>query len=82
MIIKWPAVILAIKRTDKVIGRIKFLTLSIITINIIKSLGVPKGNKWANIWLVLKNQPKIIKLIQIGNAILKVIHKCLEGVKT
>ena len=40
-----PAIILADKRTPKVIGRIKILTDSIITIKNIKPLGHPKGTK-------------------------------------
>jgi len=37
---KWPAVMLALNRTLKVIGRIRFLNLSMKTINEIKYLGV------------------------------------------
>lgn len=40
---KWPATILAISRTDSVMGRIKFLTSSIITIKFIRAVGVPNG---------------------------------------
>ena len=42
---RWPATMLAAKRTDKVIGRIKTLTNSITTISAISPNGVPKGTK-------------------------------------
>ena len=68
-----PAVRLAAKRTDKVIGRIIFLIDSIKTIKGIKITGVPNGTKWANIWFVLLNHPYNIKISQIVNAIERVI---------
>lgn len=43
---RWPASILADKRTDKVIGRMMFLTVSIKTIKFIRALGVPIGVRW------------------------------------
>lgn len=52
-----PATMFAIKRTDRVIGRITFLIDSIRTIKGIKAEGVLWGTKWANIWLVCVNQP-------------------------
>lgn len=42
---KCPAVIFAINRTLSVRGRMRFLTNSIITINLIKGTGVPLGTK-------------------------------------
>lgn len=54
---KWPAIIFAAKRTDSVSGRIKFLIVSIHTINGIKIGGVPWGTKWANICCVLLIHP-------------------------
>lgn len=42
---KCPAIILAVSRTAKVIGRITFLIVSIHTIKGIKTLGVPWGTK-------------------------------------
>lgn len=42
---KWPAIILAERRTAKVPGRIIFLIVSIQTINGIKTGGVPCGTK-------------------------------------
>jgi hypothetical protein len=47
----------AASRTDSVIGRIRFLTVSIKTINIISAPGVPDGTKWANIIRVELIQP-------------------------
>lgn len=41
-----PAIILAANRTARVKGRIRDLTVSIITITGIKGVGVPKGTKW------------------------------------
>lgn len=79
---KWPLIILAVNRTDKVIGRIKFLTVSINTIKQLKKIGDPKGTKWLinllNLFIILK----IIKLNQIGKAKNIVKTKCLEDVKT
>jgi hypothetical protein len=46
LIKRCPATMLAARRTDNVIGRIKFLTSSIITIRGIKAPGVPVGTKW------------------------------------
>lgn len=42
-----PAVILAHSRTDKVIGRIICLIVSIITINWERARGVESGTRWA-----------------------------------
>lgn len=46
---KCPAIRLAVNRTHNVIGRMIFLTNSIITINIIKAEGVPCGTKCESI---------------------------------
>ena len=43
---------LAANRTLKVRGRIKFLTISIKTINGTRGRGVPSGTKWASDLLV------------------------------
>ena len=45
LINKCPATMLAASRTDKVMGRIMFLTSSIKTINGINALGVPEGTR-------------------------------------
>lgn len=44
---KWPAIIFAVNRIDKVKGRITILIDSIITINGMRMGGVPIGIKWA-----------------------------------
>lgn len=78
---KCPATILAANRIDKVIGRIIFLTVSIITIMGIKKEGVPKGTKWANkllYWKIIENN---IVPNHTGNAKTKVIDKWLVLVK-
>ena len=78
---KWPATILAASRIDKVIGRIIFLTVSIITIIGIKNEGVPKGTRWANnllYWKIIENN---IVPNQIGKERTNVIDKCLVLVK-
>jgi hypothetical protein len=72
---KCPAIKFAVSRTDRVIGRIRFLTNSINTINIINELGVPWGTKCDSIMFVFFTQPNMINLIQNVNEIgkLKVI---------
>lgn len=55
LISKCPATILAANRTERVIGRIKFLTSSIKTMRGISILGVPAGTKW------LRNLLKALK---------------------
>lgn len=79
---KWPLIIFAIKRTDKVIGRIKFLTDSIRTIKELKKIGEPKGTKWVINLLNLFIKLKIIKLNQNGKAKYMVKIKWLEAVNT
>lgn len=78
---RWPAIILAANRTDKVIGRIIFLTISINTINGIRGAGVPKGTRWAKNNRVLLKMLKIINPNQRGKAKDRVIAKCLVEVK-
>lgn len=78
---KWPAIILAVRRTVKVIGRIIFLIVSIHTMKGIRRRGVPWGTKWLNIWLVLFSHPKINNLNHKGKAIVKFKVKCLVPVK-
>jgi len=81
LINKWPATILAARRTDRVIGRIKFLTSSITTISGIRTSGVPAGTKWAkNLFMALNINPISIK-IHTQTAIPSVKEILLEGVK-
>lgn len=49
---KWPAIIFAVNRIARVIGRIIFLMVSIHTIKGIKIGGVPCGIRWENILFV------------------------------
>lgn len=68
---KCPAIILAVKRIDSVIGRIISLIDSIITIKGIKSQGVLDGVKWENI--------SVVNLIHPNNIIPN--HKVKENDK-
>lgn len=52
VISRWPAIMLAVKRTDREIGRIRFLIVSIRIMNGIRIVGVPDGIMWANIKFV------------------------------
>ena len=73
---------LAARRTDRVIGRIKFLTASIKTINGEMTIGEFWGTKWAKETLVLIVQLIKISPTQIGMAIDRENVKCLEIVNT
>lgn len=57
------------------------LMVSIKIINLIRAKGVPDGSRWANILLVLFNQPKIIIVSHKGMANVSVITMCLVAVK-
>jgi hypothetical protein len=63
-------------------GRIIDLTVSIITITGIKGAGVPRGTKWAILWLNCLTRLKAILPSHRGRARDKVNLKCLEEVKT
>jgi hypothetical protein len=76
-----PAVILAARRTDNVIGRIICLTVSIMTINWDSPRGVLKGTRWLKKWFVLLKDLKITKEIQNGKARHRVNSICAEKVK-
>lgn len=77
-----PLIILAVKRTDKVIGRMTFLTVSIITIKKLKTIGEPIGTKWAITILNLFTNENRIKVIQNGKAKNIVNTKWEEEVNT
>lgn len=83
---KWikrcPLIILAVNRTERVIGRIIFLTVSIITMKKLKAIGDPIGTKWAITMLNLLIKENIIKVSQKGKAKNIVNTKCLDEVKT
>lgn len=68
LISKWPATIFAVSRTERVIGRIRFLTISIITMKFISGVGVPTGTMWIIIFFELLVHPKIIIRLHIHTA--------------
>jgi len=70
-----PAIRFAVSRTHKVIGRIRFLTISIITMKDTKAVGVPCGTRCVNMWLVFFIQPNIIMDIHIVSEIGSVMVK-------
>jgi len=78
---RWPAIILAERRIERVIGRIKLLIVSIITIKGLKAKGVLRGTRWVNICAVFLVQPLIINLSQNGIAKERETDKWLVGVK-
>lgn len=81
LINKCPATILAARRTDSVIGRMKFLTSSIIIIRGMSTSGVPEGTKWTkNLLIAFKINPISMK-IHTQVAIPRVKEILLEGVK-
>lgn len=73
---KWPATMLAVKRTHKVIGRIIVLVNSIRTMKFIKNLGVPWGTKWIKKLLVFMKIPNNKVLIQKHRAKKRVTVNC------
>lgn len=77
---KCPAIMLAANRTDNVTGRMMFLINSIITINGIKTAGVPEGTKWAKNSVILLIILYEIKPNQKGRAKAKVTARCLVAV--
>jgi len=64
-----------------VIGRIRLETDSIRTIKNLRAIGVPKGTKCVNMWLVIFVHPNSIKISHRGIAIVIVITKWLVEVK-
>lgn len=62
---KWPAIIFATSRTDRVIGRIRLLTISINTIIGINIVGEPIGTIWDNILLVFLMEKYITFVVHI-----------------
>lgn len=79
---RWPAIILAAKRTDKVKGRIIVLISSIITIKGINAAGVPRGTRWANMEEGVLTEANIMWPNHRGRAKAIVKLKCLEEVNT
>ena len=63
-----PAIMLAVSRTHRVMGRIRFLVSSMRTINLIRAMGVPWGTRCASMWFVLLIQPKRLIESQLSMA--------------
>jgi len=81
LINKCPATILADNRTERVIGRIKFLISSIITIKFIRAVGVPVGTMWIIIFFELFTHPNNIIESHIIIAVVNEIEIWAVGVK-
>jgi len=81
LINRCPATILAVKRTDSVIGRIMLLINSIITMKFISGVGVPVGTMWITMLFVLLNHPCNIIESHIIRAVENEIDICAVGVK-
>jgi hypothetical protein len=77
-----PALMLAISRTDNVIGRTMILIVSIITRNGFKRAGAPIGSKPAITDLGLKKIAEIIRDNHKGSPRDSEILKCLVGLNT
>ncbi len=73
---KWPAIKLAVSRTHSVIGRIRFLTSSMITIKFIRATGVPCGRRWESMWFVFFVQPKVMMVNHTVRESGKVMGRC------
>lgn len=73
----WPALMLAAKRNDKVIGRTKILVVSISTRNGFNQSGAPSGRKWATEALGDLEKDERIILNHNGKPNLRVKIKCL-----
>ena len=69
------------RRTASVPGRIRFLIVSISTINGISGTGVPCGIKWASRFEELFSHPNNIRASHAGMAKDSVNTRCLEAVK-
>ncbi len=79
---RWPAQMLAARRTASVHGRKMFLIVSISTIKGIRANGVPCGTKCANMCFVCLIHPNSISVTHKGRDKDKVIAICLDLVNT
>lgn len=77
-----PAIMFADSRIASVAGRMRFLTVSIITMKGIRGGGVPCGIRWASRFEVLFIHPNRIIANQAGRASDRVKARCLEEVNT
>jgi hypothetical protein len=80
LIKRCPATIFAVRRIERVKGRIIFLTNSITTMKLASGMGVPLGTVWANILPGLLSHPNNIILNQIDNAVGKIVIIWAVGV--
>jgi hypothetical protein len=71
-----------VKRTAKVPGRIRFLMVSIMTINGISIVGVPCGTRCSTMWFVFLIHPNNVNLIHRGSASVSVRVRWLVLVNT
>jgi hypothetical protein len=65
-------IMFAVNRTASVAGWIRFLIVSMTTINGISIVGVPCGRSCSNIWLVFLIHPNSKNLIHNGSASVRV----------
>lgn len=79
---KWPAIMFAVNRTARVPGRIRFLIVSMTTMNGISIVGVPCGTKCSNMWFVFLIHPNNINLTHNGSASVSVRVRWLVLVNT
>lgn len=77
---RWPAVMLAVKRTARAIGWMNRLIVSMIISIGIREMGVPWGKKWASEDFSLWRKPRITAPAHNGIAIPKFIDNCVVGV--
>jgi hypothetical protein len=79
---RWPAIMFAVNRTARVPGRIRFLMVSMMTMNGINIVGVPCGTRCSNMWFVFLIHPNSINLTHRGSASVSVRVRWLVLVKT
>lgn len=81
LIKRCPAIILAVRRIDSVIGRITLLTSSINTMKFIRGIGVPLGRVWIIIALGKLIHPNMMIEAHKIRAVEKEIEMWAVGVK-
>lgn len=77
-----PAIMFAVSRTANVPGRIRFLIVSMITMNGISIVGVPCGTRCSNMWFVFLIHPNNMNLVHRGSASVNVRVRWLVLVNT
>jgi hypothetical protein len=82
VISKCPAIILAVNRTLREIGRIKFLRVSTKIMKGAMDVGVLNGNRCVNIMLVFLFHLNVIKEIHTGSPRDREIERWLVAVNT